>query len=512
MPHCYASAQPCHELPSSSQQESQASGGSYEPGGSQEIPDQSPEKLPKKTDSQLQLDREQSALKEYVNAAGIKNFFYPRNWKALESSTKRKRVQKTRELIRRAIQTVSPDGAEDLTGEVLRSSDETAWLHGAHTAEVAALLTAISDAYKAAEARQQRLQLLSIVVSTFSLSVLRQYIPGLTQYMFSKARHHAAQFGPGTHMEPQQKGGRLRIPEKRIEIALDFIASDLVSIPSPFGTLQMKMSDGEKQEIDLYIRQQSSEHIFNLYQEYMEQTEQQSDALSRSLFLDILSRCPARTRRSVHGLDNYSYAGLEAIDSLIRAIGNWEKDGIATKEWSQQNIGALQDSKMYLRGDYRAHVMQLSNVADHCKQWALSDDKKGEFQQNDNHDHNLKCPRCETVKEVLSEVEAFVNNLAISSPTDHRKDEALFLIQKAMQNVFAWKQHQLRTVHQDTSRTDIWNNLKENEIFVIVDFAMKWLPEKGRESQQMWFGKFIAFIGKSGSFLCEGYIVLRRLW
>ncbi len=79
----------------------------------------------------------------------------------------------------------------------------------------------------------------------------------------------------------------------------------------------------------------------------MEQTEQMADLLSRSTFLNILKKCPARTRHSIHGLDSFTYAGLEGIDTLIKELEQWYQVGFAQKTWVEDHKNALQDIKMY---------------------------------------------------------------------------------------------------------------------------------------------------------------------
>ncbi len=143
--------------------------------------------------------------------------------------------------------------------------------------------------------------------------------------------------------------------------------------------------------------------------------------------------------------------------------------------------------KMYLRSDYKVHVSDSSEVADHCSSWALIDHSKTELQSTCNHDHNFRCPRCQQIEQVLSDIQNLVNVADFSSVAN--KDEAQFLTAKGIESIQAWKQHQLRTVHQDQARTETWNNLKDTEIFIVLDYAMKWLPTAGRESQQGWFGR-----------------------
>ncbi len=240
----------------------------------------------------LQLEADRSALRKYTDSTGIKNVHFPSSWKFLEKVTKRKRIGKTREILSRVLRTVSPDGAAQLSDQLLKSYAEGFWMEGSETPQVSALLGTIAEAYRASEKRQQRLQLLSLVAPMFPLTVLQQYIPGLTEYMFTQSRVYAALSGPGIHTEPMRQI-RVKCTQKHLWAALDFIASDLVSIPAPFGTKKMKLSTGEIQEVDLYIRQQSNEHIYQLYKRYMEESQQTNDLLSRSLFLQILNKCPA---------------------------------------------------------------------------------------------------------------------------------------------------------------------------------------------------------------------------
>ncbi len=437
--------------------------------------------------SQMHLATIRLPLKQFIHKTGLTGFHFPRFWQFLERKTKRRRTHKTRELLSKVIETVSPDGAAELQKTLLKPPGEGFWLEGIETQPVTALLGTIADAYGAAESRPQRLQLLSLVATMFPLVVLQEYIPGLTPYMFTEARYHASLVGLGRYTEePKRTLGKCSM--KSLWTALNFITSDLVSMPAPFGTKKMRLSSGDVQEVDLFIRHQSQEHTYQLYKKYMEEIQQQSDLLSRSLFLKILQKCPATKRHSVHGLDTYTFAGLEAVDSLMNELTNWHQSGLARKDWADAKKMELQNVKMYLRSDYKVHVNDASEVSDHCSTWALSDHSNTELQSTCNHNHNFQCPRCEQIEQVISDIRDFVNMAQFSSVAN--KDEATFLTDKAVESIQAWKQHQLRTVHQDQARTETWDNLKDTEIFIILDYAMKWLPTAGRESQQGWFGTF----------------------
>ena len=49
--------------------------------------------------------------------------------------------------------------------------------------------------------------------------------------------------------------------------------------------------------------------------------------------------------------------------------------------------------------------------------------------------------------------------------------------------------HTARSINQDSARVDVLESLDESSVFVVQDWAMKYLPRKYRESQTDWFGK-----------------------
>jgi hypothetical protein len=55
--------------------------------------------------------------------------------------------------------------------------------------------------------------------------------------------------------------------------------------------------------------------------------------------------------------------------------------------------------------------------------------------------------------------------------------------------IHEWKKHQMRSVHQETARAHVLEQLDDQSIFVYVDWAMKFLPLRYREAQRDWFGK-----------------------
>jgi hypothetical protein len=62
------------------------------------------------------------------------------------------------------------------------------------------------------------------------------------------------------------------------------------------------------------------------------------------------------------------------------------------------------------------------------------------------------------------------------------RDRLLFRVRQQVRCIEEWKAHQLRTVHQDQARTFVLRNLDDETVMVHIDWAMKWLPVKYRES------------------------------
>ena len=134
------------------------------------------------------------------------------------------------------------------------------------------------------------------------------------------------------------------------------------------------------------------------------------------------------------------------------------------------------------------HVSDASNVPDHCCVHALSDQKQPLFSSKCNHLHDHSCSSCEQLKSNLASIKSFVKNSAEKLPDDER-DDVIFTCQQSIAAIEAWKQHQLRSIQQDKARTDILAKLDENSILITQDWAMKFLPQKYRETQKDWFGK-----------------------
>ena len=64
-----------------------------------------------------------------------------------------------------------------------------------------------------------------------------------------------------------------------------------------------------------------------------------------------------------------------------------------------------------------------------------------------------------------------------------------FVLAQSKKNIEAWKAHILRFIKQDEARLDILKSLDDSSVLVVLNWAMKFIPRKYRESQADWFGK-----------------------
>ena len=118
----------------------------------------------------------------------------------------------------------------------------------------------------------------------------------------------------------------------------------------------------------------------------------------------------------------------------------------------------------------------------------MSDGDEPLFGEDSEHQHDQTCSMCESLKKITSDIQECLNRTDVSLAED-TLDDFRFSTHQAVQNIEAWKAHQLRSARQDAARTDVLELLDESSVMMTMDWAMKFLPQKYRESQTDWFAK-----------------------
>lgn len=80
-----------------------------------------------------------------------------------------------------------------------------------------------------------------------------------------------------------------------------------------------------------------------------------------------------------------------------------------------------------------------------------------------------------------------VNNLLFCS--DDQYDQINHDIETSVTKIKDWKAHILRTIHQETAKRFVLDDLKSNQVMLVIDWAMKFIPSCYRETQAEWYGK-----------------------
>ena len=130
-----------------------------------------------------------------------------------------------------------------------------------------------------------------------------------------------------------------------------------------------------------------------------------------------------------------------------------------------------------------------SCVADHCRQYALSDPKDKDFQAVCEHEHKDGWDRCDVLAAALADIEKALTMMTEENIGADAKEELSFVADQAISSIQAWKAHLLRNLNQDQARLDVLDDLDDSSVLLVQDWAMKFLPRKYRESQSDWFGK-----------------------
>jgi len=89
---------------------------------------------------------------------------------------------------------------------------------------------------------------------------------------------------------------------------------------------------------------------------------------------------------------------------------------------------------------------------------------------------------------VFDEVDAALKDLVIDA---EEKKEMAYVVSQSKRNILSWKAHLhvLRAINQDEARLNILRNLDPTSVLVVLDWAMKFLARKYRESQSDWYRK-----------------------
>lgn len=339
-------------------------------------------------------------------------------------------------------------------------------------------------AHNEAESWQTKRQILSLFANDFSRTELQELIPGLSKWRIDQARQHAVVTGKGQPVL-EKPVFRTRIDMAKVDHFLDFISRPDMIQDVAFGTKTMKLDSGERIIIPAVIKTVIPSRINEQYTSYCKHQDFEP-ASERSLFR-MLEVCSASMQKSLQGLDNLTAEGTEAFETMSGVVKSLQQHG-ADRQWVEAALKALKEAKRYLKTDFKAHISRDEDCIDHCTVHALSNptsnsaDLRGEC----GHDHSVQCERCESLEKVLTEILQELEDADISADESAR---AMFDYTQSAQRIHTWKAHLLGAMKQEEAKQHALSQLDDKTCLIIMDWAMKFLPQHYREQMKEFFGK-----------------------
>jgi hypothetical protein len=237
-----------------------------------------------------------------------------------------------------------------------------------------------------------------------------------------------------------------------------------------FGSKHLRLSSGLEVKIPKVIRTMIASRLIAEYTAYCQDNDIVSP--SRATLYKMVKVCAASQLKSLHGLDNLASEGELGIATMVKVVEKLSDFGLKdgkVREFKDQ----LQAVKLHLKNDFKSHLNRTSPCIEHCIQYALSESKC-------DHQHSESCTSCREVKNLTSEVTRCLESVQCET---NIKEQIQHDVELSCEKILNWRDHCIRAVNKDACKRDILNNLQDDQTLIIMDWAMKYLPQTFRETQ-----------------------------
>ena len=220
--------------------------------------------------------------------------------------------------------------------------------------------------------------------------------------------------------------------------------------------LELSWIDGDELLVPKQIRKLILSRIIAQCLTICEETD--FNPASPRTLLRILEVCPASTRKSLHGLENYTANWYEELENLEEVVDKLYDAGLCRQRLRLMALSC----KRYLKQDYSKHVVNdpsresTSVSTDHCRYFALRDPKKEEFRQCCEHSHSIECDRCEERRILFDSLDKAMQSVFKGATVSDERNDLQFLLDDSKDKIEQWKSNILRSVNQDEERRTFW--------------------------------------------------------
>ena len=387
-------------------------------------------------------------------------------------------VRKAREVIETAFNCLAPRSEADLWFATMKSMPFS-------QSKPDDITERLVVAYKLADHRHTRMQILPLFVNAFSKSQLMEIIiSGISKRQIDDARRHANLRGPGKPSNAPEII-RVRLDATKTDHFLRFISSAFLLQNVSYGTKSLKLDSGEKFLIPAAIRTLIPSRIIKQYRSYCESVA--FEPYSERTLFRILEACYASKKVSLQGLNYIATEDAEAFDQL-KSIVNVLQDNGVDVTWANSIKQDLKAGKRYLKTDYKTHTGSKERCKDHCTTFSLSDPNNSDYSSSCNHERDLSCDECAPLTCLVENIDEKLNDKNVPLPEEQRA-RSQYDHKQATNSILSWKAHLVRTLVQGKAKQDILTNLYKESTLLIMDWAMKFLPMKFRERMDDFYGK-----------------------
>ncbi|CAC5366838.1 unnamed protein product [Mytilus coruscus] len=322
-----------------------------------------------------------------------------------------------------------------------------------------------------------------------SFKEINQKLPDVTYSKFFTAKNHAKLVGPGLPITPSIT--RHKMDPIKLDNFLDFITSEHIVRDLPYGERKVRMSNGSVIEMPNVVHSMGASDVIHQYKLFC--AENEISPLGDSTMYRIIAQCGAKVRTSLEGIDYFVAEGSRAFSTLSNILEELVQIEVLNLQQSKDATSLLLQCRQYLKTDFKARIVHLSEcceVKDHCLIYALSDPLRPEFSKRCQHNHTYVCVPCEQLKEstssLLKTVQCAVQE---NAERTEKLNDLNFKGTQAIQSITNLKNHLVRCKNQDSAKSVLFDTMSEDDVLLICDWSMKYLPKRYREDQTDWFGK-----------------------
>ena len=318
--------------------------------------------------------------------------------------------------------------------------------------------------------------------------------PHLSKHLYNKAKKHYLFHNHALAPIFRQVRRVKKLSQEVVEAIVYFVISHRSTQQVAYGTRKMKGPDGNYYDVSKVIRYQTNEELCRQITAMLKQKNFEKIP-SRSTILKILSWMPAASSKMMKGINSTIEEGKEAFQTMAQMIKDLTSSAVDNGHYTSEQMENLMDclsaSERYLKNNFVYNLKVHSKIASHCLSHCLSDPEKKEFAVSCEGDHDETCSNCQLFPDIVQALEGLLKTLSDSNqmPEKLSYEEARYDLHNCHRKVVNVMKHLMRNQVSQSEWENLLHQKVSSRVFLTMDWAMKGLPKKYRESTKDWYGQ-----------------------